>query len=310
MVSVLVPLSYLVFLFGSLAVFSRFYRKRQHDSSKVVESWFPKHKSRDLYISLLSMEPPPARPVLIAALLRRAMDDVRMIWDVRDSKQALQTMLQKGQVGDELWERFTRAEKELEAEIVEVVGEANTFQEGYGQQLFGLASEMVTHERIKQTYNKIAARRQEEAARMKAPLPTMALAPHAYLTPTTLSLALSNPLADLDRALEANEKEDQASQQTTNAQAPLPSDATTSVPPSKDELEPSTASQTPAKQTKTDVATANGDANVKPTLDGPSAPPHPSVAQSPVAGAKVGGNTSGGSAKKPVNKRKKVKGGR
>lgn len=110
-----------------------------------LKPWFPPHKSRDLYISLLSLEPPPPRPILVAALLRRAMDDVRLIWAVRDAKASLTTLLQRGQIGDELWERFLLAEKELEREIVEVVEEANTFAPGYGQQIFGAASDMVRH---------------------------------------------------------------------------------------------------------------------------------------------------------------------
>lgn len=125
--------------------------------------WFPQHKSRDIYISLLSMDPIPPRQLLIAALLRRAMDDVRLIWSIRDAKAALNTLLQRGQIGDELWERFLTAEKELEAEIVEVVGEANTFQEGYGNQIFGIASEMVSHERWKEVYTKIPAERAAES---------------------------------------------------------------------------------------------------------------------------------------------------
>ncbi|SGY75098.1 BQ5605_C005g03400 [Microbotryum silenes-dioicae] len=218
MVSIFVPISYLVFLFGSLAVFSRFYRKAQ--SKKVVEkSWFPQHKSRDIYVSLLSLDPAPPRPILIAALLRRAMDDVKLIWTIRDSKQALQTLLTKGQIGDELWERFQEAEKELEAEIVEVVQEANTFQDGYGQQIFGLASEMVGHEKFKEAYDKIAENRTIEGrsrlqslqawvrtdatqilsarsteAKIAAGPASNILAPTTYLTPSSLTLAPSNPL--------------------------------------------------------------------------------------------------------------------
>jgi translocation protein SEC66 len=109
------------------------------------------------------MDPIPPRQLLIAALLRRAMDDVRLIWSIRDAKAALNTLLQRGQIGDELWERFLTAEKELEAEIVEVVGEANTFQEGYGNQIFGIASEMVSHERWKEVYTKIPAERAAES---------------------------------------------------------------------------------------------------------------------------------------------------
>lgn len=122
-------------------------------------AWFPQHKSRDVYISLLSLSPPPPRPILIAALIARAQADVLLIWSIRDSKAALATLLAKGQIGDELWERFLAAEKELEAEIVEVVGEANTWSEGYGQVIFGLASEMVQHDKWKSIYKGIAQAR-------------------------------------------------------------------------------------------------------------------------------------------------------
>jgi len=91
------------------------------------------------------------------------MDDVKLIWSIRDAKASLTTLLQRGQIGDELWERFLAAEKELEAEIVEVVGEANTFEPGYGQRIFAMASEMVSHEKWKEVYENIAKRRAEES---------------------------------------------------------------------------------------------------------------------------------------------------
>ena len=87
------------------------------------------------------------------------MEDVRQIWLIREQKQSIGLLLAKGSVGDELLERFIRAEKELEGEIVEVVGEANTFQEGYGGLIFGMASDMVAHEKWKETYYKISEER-------------------------------------------------------------------------------------------------------------------------------------------------------
>ncbi|KAM0792141.1 hypothetical protein ACM66B_004840 [Microbotryomycetes sp. NB124-2] len=305
MVSVVVPISYLLFLFGSLAIFSRFYRKRQHGKEQEVEPWFPKHKSRDVYISLLSMDPPPAQPVLVAALLRRAMDDVRMIWDVRDAKSALQTMLQKGQVGDDLWERFTRAEKELEAEIVEVVGEANTFQEGYGQHIFGLASDMVQHERIKQVYEKIPSKRTQEAERMAAPPPYLALSPQAYLQPTSLSLAPSNPLSAASRTIEVK-PEAPTSLQTTQP------DMSSNPAPKEDQaavLKGASADETPrpAGQVSAIPSPANG--KETPSSDEPA--DHVAAEDHPVSPAAViKPTTPSAHAKKPINKRKKVKGGR
>lgn len=97
----------------------------------------------------------------VAALLARAMADVKRIWQVRESKAALATMLQKGQIGDELWERFLEAEKELEAEILEVVEEANTFVPGWGQHIFAVASEMMANEKLKETYEGVKKEREE-----------------------------------------------------------------------------------------------------------------------------------------------------
>lgn len=92
------------------------------------------------------------------------MDDVKLIWQIRDAKQALTTLLSKGQIGDDLWERFMLAEKELEAEILEVVEEANTFAEGYGQNIFTLASEMANHEKWKEIWEKIPEERKATGA--------------------------------------------------------------------------------------------------------------------------------------------------
>lgn len=159
------------------------------------------------------MEPPAPRPILIAALLRRAMEDVRLIWQIRDAKAALTVLLQKGQVGDNLWERFLAAEKELELEIIEVVGEANTFLEGYGAQIFGIASDMVSHEKWKNIYLDIPKARIIAgeffrfrgcwecidgfclAERAAAGPPSSVLAPLSYLTPSSLTLSPSNPVA-------------------------------------------------------------------------------------------------------------------
>jgi len=63
--------------------------------------------------------------VLKAALLRRAVEDIQRIVQLRTSKPALQALLQRGSVGDELWQRFQRAEKEMEDEVKDVVNEVS-----------------------------------------------------------------------------------------------------------------------------------------------------------------------------------------
>lgn len=61
--------------------------------------------------------------ILKAALLQRACEDVNRILAIRSGKQALSNLLQRGSVGDDLWQRFTRAEKEMDEELRDVVTE-------------------------------------------------------------------------------------------------------------------------------------------------------------------------------------------
>lgn len=72
-----------------------------------------------------SEKKPPKIPdsVLRAALLRRAIEDLNRLVQLRSAKQACSSLLQKGSVGDDLWKRFQRAEKEMEEELRDVVTE-------------------------------------------------------------------------------------------------------------------------------------------------------------------------------------------
>jgi translocation protein SEC66 len=96
-----------------------------------LEPWFGPHLQRNIYLSLLHMQPEgddektPRIPdnVLKAALLRRAVEDIDRLVQIRTAKQAITSLLQKGSVGDDLWQRFQRAEKEMENELRDVVME-------------------------------------------------------------------------------------------------------------------------------------------------------------------------------------------
>lgn len=71
-------------------------------------------------------KPPVPETVLKAALLRRAAEDLKRLLQLRNQKPALAALLQKGSVGDELWQQFLRAEKELEEEFRDVVAEVRS----------------------------------------------------------------------------------------------------------------------------------------------------------------------------------------
>ncbi len=195
-VSVFVPIGYVATLVVSMLVFSRIYRRRSAlNLAKSYQPWFPEgHEARDIYQTLVAADPPAPEEVLKAALLNRAMTDVRRIMRMRDDKQALQALLQKGSIGDETNARFALAEKELEAEILDVVSEANTFREGWGQLIFPTASEMVAHLKHKEIYYDIQRQRAAEVKKLEdegkpVPKPTVELPPLVTPPGTKIEIA-------------------------------------------------------------------------------------------------------------------------
>ena len=84
-----------------------------------------------------------------AALLRRAIADVYRAIRFREDRPALQNLLQKGLVGDDLWNSLLAAERELEGEVREVCAEANTFVDGWGSFIFPTANEIIANEKMR-----------------------------------------------------------------------------------------------------------------------------------------------------------------
>ncbi|KAF9453206.1 hypothetical protein P691DRAFT_801544 [Macrolepiota fuliginosa MF-IS2] len=155
MASVLVPVAYIIIVFGGLFVFTHFYRRQT--SKQVFEPYFPSHPERNAYITLLQQSNPPVSDALLkSALVRRAMADVQRILKVREDKPALQALLQKGSIGDDLWNSLLAAEKEFEVEVMEVAAEANSFVEGWGQIIFSTANEMLANEKMRAVFERTA----------------------------------------------------------------------------------------------------------------------------------------------------------
>ncbi|KAL3423549.1 preprotein translocase subunit Sec66 [Phlyctema vagabunda] len=168
--SLVLPLAYVGVLLGSLVTFSSLYRKRKAVASATLAPWFPPHLQRNIYLSLLHLEPAdgeekaPAVPdsVIRAALLRRAVEDIHRIIQIRTAKQACSTLLQRGSVGDDLWQRFLRAEKEMEAELRDVVLEANALHPNWGQTIFQSANEIAANAANKKKLDEIQAQLDSE----------------------------------------------------------------------------------------------------------------------------------------------------
>ncbi|KAF9418768.1 translocation protein S66 [Podila epigama] len=160
--SVLLAITYIGGWILSMRIFGYFWKNRKLAIND-AEPWFPEHVARNQYIALLQQEEPEASDnQLMAALLRRAMEDVVRVLSMREDKQVLANLVKQGTLGDDIWTQFTLSEKELESEIMAVIEEANTFKEGWGQTILQSASEMVMHEKTKQLKNEMAARKEEE----------------------------------------------------------------------------------------------------------------------------------------------------
>ncbi|KAA8913898.1 Sec62/63 complex, subunit Sec66 [Sphaerosporella brunnea] len=166
LISLVAPISYIAVLLSLLIVFSSLYRKRKAAKAASLEPWFPAHMARDIYLSLLHQEDSTVVPerMLKAALVVRAREDIKRLIKLQQSKNALQVLLQKGCVGDDLWTRFQRAEGELEEELTDVATEADAYQDGWGQVIFKTANEMVNHERIRERAARVATEATAERA--------------------------------------------------------------------------------------------------------------------------------------------------
>ncbi|KAI8966014.1 Sec62/63 complex, subunit Sec66 [Daldinia sp. FL1419] len=164
--SLALPFAYISVLGGSLYTFSTVYRKRKASQNANLEPWFPPHLQRNIYLTLLHMEPEPGQEkapkvpdsVIRAALLRRAVEDIRRIIQIRTSKQALNSLLQRGSVGEDLNQRFLRAEKEIEEELRDVVTEANALCTGWGQTIFQSANEIAANTMLRTRLEEIESR--------------------------------------------------------------------------------------------------------------------------------------------------------
>ncbi|KAF8447626.1 Pre protein translocase subunit Sec66-domain-containing protein [Boletus edulis BED1] len=221
MASVLVPVLYIGIVISSLLIFSHFYRKR--NAGKLYASYFSSHPERDVYVTLLQQNDPPVHEGLLkAALIKRAMTDVGRVVKLREDKPALQNLLQKGSIGDDLWNSLLQAEKELEAEIMEVVAEANTFVEGWGAIIFQTAGELIANEKMRNAFDGTAASRANKEQRygkvgqkidLPAMQPVMMAGPPPPGTPGAAMFAAAQAQAQL-RA--------QAQSQLQAQQSPVP----------------------------------------------------------------------------------------
>lgn len=154
MVSVFVPIIYLAVLIGGLGTFSVIYRRRKPAPVSQLDEWFPPNTARDVYFSIQAQENVPTG-IVKAALLLRAVEDIKRLQKIQVKKTALNTLMQKGGAGDDLWTRFLQLEEEMKNEVMDVVAEAEALQPGWQQVIFATANEMYLNDQSRQTLSKI-----------------------------------------------------------------------------------------------------------------------------------------------------------
>lgn len=207
------PFAYIATILGTFVVFAKLYHKRQDQKAANLQPWFPPHLQRDVYLSLLHMdeetegeEKPKKVPdsLVRAALLRRAVEDINRIIKIRTAKQSIQTLQERGSVGDELCLRFQRAEKEMEEELREVVIDANALVPNWGQYIFQTANAIASNEWMREKLAATQAEADEDrawaAAHPTTPAPGLkeiAPASASLDTPAAASAASSRPSTPL-----------------------------------------------------------------------------------------------------------------
>ena len=122
--SAIAPIAYLILVLGSLTAFSTVYRRRKAQQSQNLQPWFPTHRARDIYLTLLHLEPPPPPALPKAALLDRAKENISRVYLLREQKTAANQLLQKGSIAETTFQQIVAAEAELNLEIQDVVNEA------------------------------------------------------------------------------------------------------------------------------------------------------------------------------------------
>ena len=137
-----IAVAYLVLVLGSLTIFSTVYRRRKAAETSNIEAWFPTHRARDVYLTLLHLDTPCPPNLLKAALLERAKEDISRIYSLREQKPAAAKLLQKGSISEDTYQQIVAAETELNGEIADVMAEARALGgDEWGQTILPQANE-------------------------------------------------------------------------------------------------------------------------------------------------------------------------
>jgi len=135
-------IGWLIFLVIFKLAYNRYQRKNQANKKK----WYPEHPEKDTYEALIT-KGEENEEVLRKALLRRAMTDVRRVWELQEEKEALHKLTRSGSIPESMWNSYKDADHDMQLEIYDLQAEAETFKPGWSQLILKEAAQLVQRER-------------------------------------------------------------------------------------------------------------------------------------------------------------------
>lgn len=96
-----------------------------------------------------------------AALLQWAAEDIRQLIRMKDCKPILESLHQRGSVGEDVWIRFTASEKVVNSDVQAIQAQAESLQKGWANQLFASASEVAQSDGLRKRMAEFPAQQEE-----------------------------------------------------------------------------------------------------------------------------------------------------
>ncbi|KAJ3313825.1 translocation protein S66 [Boothiomyces sp. JEL0838] len=144
-------------------------------ATKIEAGYFPLNRAKFEYEELAEQYSPDdstGKKVLVAALLKRAVEAVTRVLRIRDEKPPLQGMVKEGIVNEGLWEKLLAAEAEIELEMQELMEESNLYKPNWSASFLQEVSQLVQmkmQQAAQQEQQNMEAQQQEQSSE-KQPL--------------------------------------------------------------------------------------------------------------------------------------------
>ena len=138
--------TYLIGWLVILVIFKLAYNRYQRQKQLEKKKWYPVHPEKDAYEELVA-KGEENEEILRKALLRRAMTDVRRVWELQEEKEALHKLTRSGSIPESMLNSYKDADHDMQLEIYDLQAEAETFKPGWSQSILKEAAQLVQRER-------------------------------------------------------------------------------------------------------------------------------------------------------------------